>query len=38
MYKMIGWGGGKESVKYTFPQQMRICSEYGSGSKSKSEI
>jgi hypothetical protein len=34
-----GWvGGGRESVKYTFPQQMRIRSDYGSGFKSKSVI
>jgi len=30
---MIGWGGGEESVKYTFTQQMRIRSDYGSGFK-----
>ena len=36
--KWLGGGGGEESVKYTFPQQMRIRSDYGSGFKAKSEI
>jgi hypothetical protein len=38
MWKNDRVGGGEESVKYTFPQQMRIRSGHGSGFKSKSEI
>ena len=37
MWKNDWEGGGEESVKYTFPQQMRIRSDYGSGFKSKSK-